>query len=160
MTTRLLTADELSTIAAIRVPVRFAGAAQVFPNEEGQGEPTIMAFVQVDASQRPDVASFTKRIRLLDIERGLLEPHIFTMDRPGLLFTVNTSLAHFAVHIPWCEYPAFFAIAAEEGRFLFTAARDLSASNACCELTINRDDLKEAMQLWQTAAWIGNPSTA
>jgi hypothetical protein len=144
--------DEADFINKTVVPVHFAGPVTVL--FDGKTEPEQIPLVQVDASNRPDVADLARVARIEGIQRKGQPPYRYMTGKGNAAMIVTLVITDpvdctFTAILKWPEHRDFFQLAMEREFFYLTVGKLEDALHNSIALTISRNELSEVIQRWQ-----------
>ena len=144
--------EEADRVNRLLVPVKFAGPLTVL--FEGNAQPEQIAVVQLDASNRPDVADLARVTRTEGIQRTGNPPFRYLLGNgdAGLLveLTITDPVeCEFTFFLPWQQHEALFQLMIERGSFYLTAGDLDNTLKNSIGLSLSREELSNALRIWR-----------
>jgi hypothetical protein len=152
MLRRLLDGDTAQHILASMVPVRYAGPHML--QLAGKPEPKRIAVIQLDITDRPDLADLARVMRSEGLQPRLSNPVMYNLgDNAAMLLSLQMSAPveiDATVIIPWSMYREFFFLLQELGVVYVAlgAMEDLLTNSFALHLRI--EELSIALAAWQS----------
>ena len=131
--------EEARHIRATMVPLRYAGGLMV--PIVGKAEPEQIAVLQLDTTQRPDLADLARVIHREGVQERLSDPIKYLIsDEPAMILSLpmsNPVKIDASVVIPWPSYRDFFFVLRESAVCSrHTGAMVCSLRSACSRILI------------------------
>jgi hypothetical protein len=132
------------------LPVRFAGPVTVVTHGIGDS----YAVVQLEASDRPDVADLVRVHHAEGLEQGRRPPfrYLFVDGHGYMEFALEITdpvTCRFTFVLEWPEHAAVFTAMLERGILVVTTARPEDAGTDGIGMTINQPELRHVLGIWQ-----------
>jgi hypothetical protein len=151
MLCKYIDGDTAQHLQASIVPVRYAGPHLV--QLAGKTEPERIAVIQLDVTDRPDLADLARVIRSEGTLPRLLNPIMYNLgDNAAMILSLQMSAPveiDATVVIPWSMYREFFFLLQELG-VVYVALRameDLFTNSFALQLRI--EELSIVLAAWQ-----------
>ena len=153
MLRRYIDGDTAPQLQASMVPVRYAGPHTV--QLAGNPEPNRIAVIQLDITDRPDLADLPRVMRSEGMQSRLSNPVMYNLgDDAAMILSLQMSAPveiDATVVIPWSMYREFFFVLQELGvvYVVLGAMEDLFTNSFALQLRI--EELSIVLAAWQGA---------